>query len=426
LRHRNYRLFWSAMLVSNIGTWMQRIAQDWLVLVVLGAGPAALGVTTGLQFLPFLLLSPVGGLLADRFPKRHLLRVTNAFMGLVGLTLGVLVLTGSVAVWHVYVMAFLLGTGAALDNPARQALVSELVTKDDLTNAVGLNSASFNAARLVGPAVAGLLIGLVGTGWVFVLNAGTFLAPIIALTVLRLRHEAAGGPESGEADSGDHEAGPIARLRGGVRYVRSRPDIVMLMLIMFFVGTFGMNFQINSALMATGVYAKGPTEYGILGSIMAIGTLAGALLAARRGVPRRRLVVVGAVLFGLILVVSGSMPTYELFAATLIPLGITSMTVLTAANSYIQVTVPRYIRGRVMSLYIMVLMGGTPLGAPLIGWIAQLLGPRWSLWAGGGVTVIATVVITAVMAGRNGFTLRPRFWPIPRIDVRPLDARPGS
>jgi hypothetical protein len=230
----------------------------------------------------------------------------------------------------------------------------------------------------------------------------------------------------GEADSGDHEAGPIARLRGGVRYVRSRPDIVMLMLIMFFVGTFGMNFQINSALMATGVYAKGPTEYGILGSIMAIGTLAGALLAARRGVPRRRLVVVGAVLFGLILVVSGSMPTYELFAATLIPLGITSMTVLTAANSYIQVTVPRYIRGRVMSLYIMVLMGGTPLGAPLIGWIAQLLGPRWSLWAGGGVTVIATVVITAVMAGRNGFTLRPRFWPIPRIDVRPLDARPGS
>jgi MFS family permease len=398
------------MLVSNIGTWMQRIAQDWLVLVVLGAGPAALGVTTGLQFLPFLLLSPVGGLLADRFPKRHLLRVTNAFMGLVGLTLGVLALTGAAQVWHVYVLAFLLGTGAALDNPARQAFVSELVTKDDLTNAVGLNSASFNAARLIGPALAGLLIGLVGTGWVFVINGATFLAPIIALTVLRLKPE--------PTDARDEEAGPIARLRGGVAYVRSRPDIVMLILIMFFVGTFGLNFQINSALMATGVYDRGPTEYGVLGSIMAVGTLAGALLAARRGLPRRRLVVVGAVLFGLILVISGWMPTYELFAATLIPLGITSMTVLTAANSYIQVTVPQHIRGRVMSLYIMVLMGGTPLGAPVIGWIAQVLGPRWSLWVGGGITIVATIVITLVMARRNGFTLRPRIWPIPRVEVR--------
>lgn len=411
-RHRDYRLYWSSMLVSNIGTWMQRVAQDWLVLVVLGAGPAALGITTGLQFLPFLLISPVGGLLADRLPKRHLLRATNAFMGLVGLTLGVLALTGTAQVWHVYVLAFLLGTGAALDNPARQAFVSELVPQDDLPNAVGLNSASFNAARLIGPAVAGLLIAAVGTGWVFVINAATFAAPIVALTALRQVHV--------ERDEREADASPLARLRGGFAYVRSRPDIVMIMLIMFFVGTFGMNFQLNSALMATGVFEKGPTEYGILGSIMAVGTLSGALFAAHRGKTRRRYIVVGAIVFGTVLVIAGFMPTYETFAATLIPLGISSMTVLTAANAYIQVTVPQHVRGRVMSLYVMVLMGGTPLGAPIIGSIAEALGPRWSLWVGGGITIGATVVATLVMAGRNGFVVRPRLRPVPRIDVRPV------
>jgi MFS family permease len=412
LRHRNYRLYWSSMLVSNIGTWMQRVAQDWLVLVVLGAGPAALGITTGLQFLPFLLVSPIGGLLADRLPKRHLLRATNAFMGLVGLTLGVLTLTGTAQVWHVYLLAFLLGVGAALDNPARQAFVSELVTKDDLPNAVGLNSASFNAARLIGPAVAGLLIAVVGTGWVFVINAATFIAPIVALTVLRL--------VAVERDDRDVDAGTLARLRGGISYVRSRPDIVMIMLIMFFVGTFGMNFQLNSALMATGVFGKGPTEYGVLGSIMAVGTLSGALVAARRGRTRRRYIVLGAIAFGTVLVIAGFMPTYEMFAVTLVPLGIASMTVLTAANAYIQVTVPQHVRGRVMSLYVMVLMGGTPLGAPVIGAIAEALGPRWSLWVGGGITMGATVIATLVMAGRNGFVVRPRMRPLPRIDIRPV------
>lgn len=406
------------MLVSNIGTWMQRVAQDWLVLVVLDAGPAALGITTGLQFLPFLLFSPIGGLLADRIAKRHLLRATNAFMGLVGLTLGVLALTGTAAVWHVYVLAFLLGVGAALDNPARQAFVSELVTHDDLPNAVGLNSASFNAARLIGPAVAGLLIAAVGTGWVFVINAATFVVPIVTLTLLRLIPV--------ERDVRDEGASPLERIRDGVSYVRGRPDIIMIMLTMFFVGTFGMNFQINAALMATGVFDKGPAEYGILGSIMAIGTLSGALVAARRGRTRRRYIAVGASIFGVMLVIAGFMPTFETFAIVLIPLGIASMTVLTAANAYIQVTVPQHMRGRVMSLYIMVLMGGTPVGAPVIGVIAEVLGPRWSLWAGGGITITATVVITMLMAGRNGFVVRPRLRPIPRIDVQPVDARAGG
>src|SRR5690606_33703025 len=175
------------------------------------------------------------------------------------------------------------------------------------------------------------------------------------------------------------DGGPLRRLAAGVRHVRARPDLLMLMGIMFFVGTFGMNFSMTSALMATEVFNKGPTEYGILGSIMAIGTLSGALIAARRrGTPRRRLVVVGAVAFGLAEIVAGLMPTYESFAVSLVPIGIAAMTVLTAANAYVQNTTPKYVRGRVMSLYVMVLLGGTPVGAPIIGQVADLLGARWS------------------------------------------------
>lgn len=415
LRHRDFRLYWSGMLVSNVGTWMQRVAQDWLVLVVLGAGPASLGITTGLQFLPFLLVAPLGGVLADRFPKHHLLRATNAFLGAVGLTLGVLVLTGAVQVWHVYVLAFLLGVGAALDNPARQAFVSELVGPDELTNAVGLNSASFNAARLAGPAAAGLLIAVIGTGWVFIVNALTFAAPIVALSLLRTKVTA---PRSSE----DEDVGPLGRLAEGFRYVRGRPDILMLMGVMFFVGTFGMNFQMTSALMATQVFDKGPAEYGVLGSIMAIGTLTGALVAARRGAPRRRVVIIGALVFGALEILAGLMPTYESFAVSLVPLGMAAMTVLVVGNAYVQTTVPRVVRGRVMSLYVMVLMGGTPLGAPMIGWVAELLGARWSLLGGGGLTVVGVVLMTLLLARRSGLAVRPRLRPRPGVTVLALGA----
>ncbi len=414
LRHRDYRLYWLGMLVSNVGTWMQRVAQDWLVLVVLGAGPASLGIATGLQFLPFLLVAPLGGLLADRFPKHHLLKATNAFLGSIGLTLGILVITDVVQVWHVYVLAFLLGVAAALDNPARQAFVSELVKPDELTNAVALNSASFNGARLLGPAAAGLLIAAIGTGWVFVINGLSFAAPIVALSLLRRKITAP--PRTAE------DGGPLVRLAEGVRYVRGRPDVLMLMGIMLFVGTFGMNFQMTSALMASEVFSKGPSEYGVLGSIMAVGTLSGALFAARRrGVPRRRLVVVGAVAFGATEIVAGLMPTYEAFAVSLVPMGIAAMTVLTAANAYVQNTVPKQVRGRVMSLYVMVLLGGTPVGAPIIGQVAEMLGARWSLLGGGGLTVAGAVLLTLALARRNGLILRPRLLPVPRITVQ---ARP--
>ncbi|PSK98250.1 putative MFS family arabinose efflux permease [Haloactinopolyspora alba] len=408
LRHRDFRLYWSGMFVSNVGTWMQRVAQDWLVLEVLHGGGQAVGITTGLQFLPFLLVAPFGGLLADKLPKRKLLVFTNAFMGAVGLALGVLALTGLAEIWHVYVLAFLLGVGTALDNPARQAFVSELVGPDDLTNAIALNSASFNAARLIGPAVAGGLIALVGTGWVFVINGVSFASPIIALIVLRTIAVAA-------ATSDDDQPGALSRLREGVAYIRSRPDLVMVLVVMFGVGTFGMNFQMTMALMATEIYDKGPHEYGVLGSIMAIGTLSGALIAARRRVPRRRLIVGGAVVFGALEVLAGTMPTYLLFAASLVPIGVVAMTVLTAANAYIQTTVPTYVRGRVLSLYIMILMGGTPAGAPIIGWVADQFGARWSLLGGGLLTIGCTVAGFVLLAPRSGIAVRARMRPFPRL-----------
>lgn len=409
LRHRDYRLYWFGMFVSNTGTWMQRVAQDWLVLVVLGGGAQAVGITTGLQFLPFLIAAPFGGLLADRLPKRQLLMATNAFMGAVGLTLGVLVLTGTAEIWHVYVLAFLLGLGAAFDNPARQAYVSELVGPEDLTNAIALNSASFNGARLIGPAVAGLLIGFLGPGVVFVINSMTFVAPIIALLLIRPVPSALLSASDGEA------TGALSRLRDGVAYVRSRPDLVMVLVVMFGVGTFGMNFQMTMALMAAQVYHKGPSEYGLLGTVMAIGTLTGALVAARRKLPRRRLIVGGAVLFGALELTAGLMPTYWLFALSLVPIGMLVMTVLTAANAYIQTTVPTHLRGRVMSLYLMILMGGTPAGAPVIGWVASAFGPRWSLLGGGTLTIACTVLAFALLASRSGLALRARWRPRPGI-----------
>lgn len=419
LRHRNYRFYWSGMLVSNVGTWMQRIAQDWLVLVVLGGGAQAVGITVGLQFLPFLLMAPFGGLLADKFSKRRVLLVTNGFLGTIGFGLGALVLTGHVQIWHVYVMAFLLGVGSAFDNPSRQAFVSELVQIEDLPNAVALNSAAFNAARLVGPAVAGGLIQLVGTGWVFMINGMTFVAPIVALMALRKRvpvhvRNAAGGTA-------------YARLREGVNYVRSRPDIVMLLFLMLGIGTFGMNLEMSMVLVATEVFGKSAGEYGLLGSILAIGTLTGALVAARRGAPRRRVIVAGAVGFGFLEIVAGLMPSYVWFAVALVPLGLLAMTVLATANAYVQGTVPLSVRGRVMALYIMIFMGGKPLGAPLVGWAAEHFGARWSLLGGGLITIVFAVVAVLVFAPRSGVVVRPSMRPRPRLIVlsspppRPLE-----
>jgi MFS family permease len=399
---RNYRLFAGGSLVSNVGTWMQRVAQDWLVLTLTGSA-GALGITTGLQFLPLLLFSPIAGIVADRYSKRQVLVVTQVVLAVTAGTLGVLAVTGLVTVWHIYVLAFVFGAAAAFDMPARQAFVNEMVGPDQLANAVGLNSASFNLGRVIGPAVAGGLIAWLGsgvgaTGWVILVNAASYLAVIVSLTRMQ--------------DDELTPAVPLPRARGqlrdGLRYVRARPDIMLVMAVVFCAGTFGLNFQMTTALMATEVYGKGAGEYGVLGSVLAIGSLGGSLLAARRAQSRQRLVVGSALAFGLAVILAGTMPTYLTFAVVLPVCGFTALTLITAANAFVQMSTAPQMRGRVMALYMAIFMGGTPAGAPALGWVAEQYGARWTLIGGGLLTVAGTAAAAAAFARVQHVDLSPR------------------
>jgi MFS family permease len=386
LAHRNYRLYYTGGFVSNIGTWMQRIAQDWLVLLLSNNNGAALGITTGLQFLPILLLSPYAGAIADRFPKKRLLQIAQLMMAAPAVLLGVLAVTGLAQQWHVYAIALLFGIGTAFEAPVRQSFLAELVTPDDLPNAVGLNSASFNGGRIIGPGLAGLMIAALGsgveaTGVVILINAASYAAVLVSLHGIKDLPEPDGPPPP--------RRGMIV---DGMRYVRSRPDLLLVLGVMFFVGTFGLNFQLTSALMATEVYGKGAGEYGIIGSIMALGSITGALLSARRQTVRLRLVLISAVTFGVVEIIIAVMPSYLTFVLLTPVIGITALTTITAANTVMQLTVPAELRGRVMALYLMVFMGGTPLGSPLIGWIGEEFGARWSLVGGGLASIFGTLL----------------------------------
>jgi MFS family permease len=393
LHNPNYRRYALGSLVSNTGTWMMRVAQDWLVLKLTHGSGTALGITTGLQFLPVLLLSPYAGVVADRFPKRRLLQLTQLTMAAASLVLGVLAVAGVAEVWQVYLIAFLFGIGSAFDAPARQSFVSEMVDPDELTNAVGLNSATFNVARIVGPAVAGLMIGALGggawaTGWVILINAASYGA-----VIWQLEHM---------DPALLHSPKPVARTPGmlleGVRYVRSQPKMMLILVMVFFAGTFGMNFQITSALMATQVFGKGAGEFGILGSAMAVGSLAGALLAARRVRIRVRLLVGAALGFGATEIVAGLMPTYLAFAIVCPLIGLCTLTMLNSANSTMQLESEPALRGRVMALYMTIVMGGTPIGSPIIGWIGEQYGAWWTLMGGGILTIVGVLVALALFA----------------------------
>ena len=391
LENRNYRLWAGGALVSNIGTWMQRIAQDWLVLTILtDHSGTAVGITTGLQFLPMLLLGPYGGVLADRHRKRVILLWTQSAMGLCGLLVGLLVLTGSAQLWQVYLAALCLGLASAIDGPARQAFVSELVGQDNLSNAVALNSASFNTARLTGPAIAGVLIAWIGTGPVFLLNAASFAAVIVSLWRIRSADLSPSAP----ALSGKHQ------VLDGLSYVRRRPDLVLILVMVGILGAFGMNFPITNALMSTAEFGMGPGEFGLLGSIMAVGTLAGALLAARRSGPRLRFLLGGAVGLGFFTLAGSMSPNFWVYAAVLVPVGLASITFLNSCNTSIQLSVEPQFRGRVLALYLAVLQGGTALGAPLMGWIGTDFGPRWSV-AAGGIIVLLTGLCAVVLVSRH-------------------------
>lgn len=410
LKVRNYRLYATGGVISNVGTWVQRVAQDWLVLVLHHNDPArasvALGITTGLQFLPVLLFSPYAGLIADRMPKRILMQFTQAWMALWSAALAILAIAGVAQPWMVYVVAFGFGVGAAFDAPARQAFVSEMVDADTLTNAVGLNSASFNLARVLGPALAGFLIAALGsgqhaTGWVIALNAISYIPVIVALRAMR-PHELTAIPRA-----------PRGRgmIRDGIRYVQRQPALLLILIAGGFAGCFGMNFQITSALMATQVYGKGPGEYGLLGTTLAIGSLSGALLGARRSsAPRPRLVIAAGIAFGVIEIIAGMMPSYVLFACMTPLLGLALLTMLNAANTSVQLSTEPAMRGRVMALYMMIVMGSTPIGSPIIGWIGGAWGPRWTLYMGGGLTLAGiglAVLVYRIATARAVVDSRP-------------------
>lgn len=370
LRGVNYRIWFAGALVSNVGTWMQRTAQDWLVLTELTSHDAvAVGITMALQFGPLLVLGPFVGVLVDRVPGRRLLIATQVAQAVLALGLGAVVLSGAAQLWMVYGFALMLGIVTAVDNPTRQTFVSELVPSTDLPNAVALNSASFNGARLLGPAVAGLAIAVIGTGWVFLVNGITYASVLAALFLLRRDqlHEVAKSPRG------------RGQIREGLRYVRSRPDIVTVLVIVSLVGTFGFNFPIYTSTMARIEFGADSSAFGLLSSILAIGSVTGALFSASRERPRVRSVIVAAGAFGAATAVSALMPGYWSFAVTLVFVGVASMILMTSANGYVQSTTPARVRGRVMSIYMALFAGTTFIGAPAVGWVADTFGPRMAL-----------------------------------------------
>ncbi|GAA3302090.1 MFS transporter [Streptomyces cinereospinus] len=394
LRVRNYRLFFLGQVVSNTGTWMQRIAQDWLVLSLTGSA-TAVGVTTALQFLPILLFGLYGGVLVDRLPKRPTLMVTQTAMALTGLALAALTLTGHVRVWHVYVAAFAVGLAAVVDNPARQSFVSEMVGPDQLQNAVSLNGANFHSARLIGPAVAGVLITGVGTGWAFLLNGLSYVAPLVGLLLMRGRelHPVQRAPRG------------KGQLREGLRYVAGRPELIWPLVLVGFIGTFAFNFPVYLSAFADEVFHVGAGTYSLFNTLMAVGSVTGALLAARRSTVRMRLLTAAALVFGTVEILAAVTPSLWLFALLMIPLGVFGMTVNVTANTGIQMATEPAMRGRVMALYMMVFLGGSPVGAPLVGWITDTYGARVGLATGGAVAALAALAIGLVLARAGNLRL---------------------
>jgi MFS family permease len=399
LRVRNYRFFAAGAVISNTGTWMSRITQDWLVLSLTGSS-AAVGITTAMQFLPMLLFGLYGGVIADRFPKRNLLFCTQGAMSLSGLFLAALTLSGHVQVWHVYLAAFWTGLVTVVDNPTRQTFVSEMVGPAQVRNAVSLNSANFQSARLIGPAVASALTAAVGPGWAFLANGLSFLAPITGLLLMHTAelHVISRAPRA------------KGQLREGLNYVSKRPELIWPIVLVGFIGTFGFNFPIWLSAYANDIFHGGVGMYGLFNILMAAGSLIGALAAARRRSTRLRVLVIAAFSFGVLELAAAVTPWYGLFVVLVVPIGILGMTNNVTANSTVQMGSEPEMRGRVMSLFMMVFTGGTPLGGPLFGWLADQFGVRVSFALAGVICAVAAVGVALVLARAAGLRLK--------VDVR--------
>jgi MFS family permease len=382
-RHRNYRILFPANTVSNIGSWAQRIAQDWLVLELTNNNGTYLGLVTAVQFAPVLFFSLHGGKLADRFNKRKVLILTNILGGSASLGLGALVITEHIQLWHVFVLAAVLGISTAIDAPVRQSFTTEVVGQTDLPNAVSLNSANFNAGRLIGPAVSGGLIAAFGTGPSFIVNGLSYFFVIAAL--LNLNEKAFFHLDRPKSDG---------NIREGIAYAKARPDIYVVMLMVFFLATFGLNFQIFNALMATQEFGLGPASFGLMGTFIAIGSLSGAIGSARLERFRNtKFVIRGGIVFSATIMVLSILPNYISYVIWLPICGVTALTTLVSANSIVQTSTDPAIRGRVMGLYLLIFMGGTPFGSPLIGTTTELIGIRPTIALCGGISLFASLFI---------------------------------
>jgi MFS family permease len=397
LENFNFRLWTAGGLVSNIGTWMQRVAQDWIVLTQLTHHDAtAVGIVTGLQFAPQLLLLPWSGLAADRFNQRKLLMLTQAAMGVLAVALGILTISGHVRLWHVYVFAFIFGAAAALDAPVRQTFVGELVGDDHLPNAVALNSTSFVVGQMIGPAIAGLVIAKIGTGWAFLLNGLSFGAVLLSMYLLRIQ-ELRTNARASRGRGGFIE---------GIRYVWARPDLRAILVMLFLIGTFGLNFPIFISTMAVNVFHADARGFGLLSSMMAIGTISGALLAAGRDKPSSGTLLLSSAVFGTGCTLAAFSPGYWWFAAVLAVIGMAILTFTNATNSMMQLSTTPNMRGRVMATRVGVGLGGTAMGAPIVGWVANHFGPRYSLGIAAVSAFLAAIVAVLLMA--KPFRLLPR------------------
>ncbi|HET6213357.1 MAG TPA: MFS transporter [Micromonosporaceae bacterium] len=408
---RNYRLFATGQLIKLIGVWMQFIAQDWLVLGLSGDSGTALGLVTALQFLPVLLLTLYGGKLADRYDKRKLLVIANATWSTLALLLALLIATGAVQLWHVFVFAGLLGVSNAMETPVRQSFVSELVGTTLLPNALALSAATFNSARIIGPAVAGVAIAGFGVGPVFLISAASSLAPLASLLRMHPAELLRAAPPA-RADR------PRASIMDGLRYVWHRADLVLPMTMVMVIGAIGFNFGITLAVLAKTTFHTGAAAFGLFTTALAAGALAGALAGTGRRARPSVYVVLGAgVAFGLLETLVGFASAYWLVIVLLVPTGFFMIYFAQAANQRVQLgTDPAY-RGRVMALYVLVFLGTTPLGGPLIGWVAEAFGAPVSIWAGGVISMVAALVGLALRLRSSGDRIRMRVSPLPRLYV---------
>jgi MFS family permease len=381
---RNYRLYFAGQLISTTGTWMQSIAQAWLVLQITGSG-VALGVTVALQFLPVLLVGAWGGLVADRVDKRRLLVGTQAAAGVLALVLGTVTALGVVQLWMIYVLALGLGAVNALDNPARRAFVVEMVGAEHVSNAVSLSSAMFMAARVIGPAIAGLVIAGFGVSWCFFANGVSYSAAVIAFLAMRENEFFAVEPVPKRK----------GQLREGLRYAWSTPALRLVLVLTAVIGTLAFNFQVVLPLLAKQTFSGGADTLGVLYASMSIGSVIGALVSAHEARATRRFVLGAALAFGAALAAAALAPTFALELLVLVPVGAAGIAFTAMANGVLQTETAPEMRGRVAALFTVAFLGSTPIGGPIIGWVSQQLGPRAGLWVGAVATLAVTVVAIA-------------------------------